>query len=554
MLEPICNPLHELIVQNIITPSSTHFSHQSENYEAIEPPPFFAAAARLSTKSNELTTTINQFNMWQTIYQTTTREAFASRLLLYMLSKSPAPIFSTFSTFCLKYFVKTINCVFMSDGIRAEFIADYCKFKRVHNAFSKLARIWKIRKTPVRIRTDLYMNELDQHHNYTFQLVNPSGVYLFSLSNLTRIIVDAITHQSGMFLEPLPIKNPYTNALLSKSDLYNIYLRLLDTPRIRIPEMLSKFFHCEFSIFEFRRRHETELRDIAIKQYANTSSIAELAQDVSDMLMAHRITDRINISVGFPSKLLVETMRPFLHLYLLERYSFSSITRKYSASKVDFELKRFAENNPNYGRRVKTAKKKFNGPLCRVWAPESVRVINHIPNPFSQSVELPSRIQLLMPEVFVTAVKPQPDYCFSNYMKSHVYNDDVFDRFVELGDNVETYQEQRIYPELTAPDSEWIEREASPPDQENQGFTESGGRSQSEERFSEGDSYENQTIVNNQEDHQEEDDEDDVSTINSDEDDEENQIVVNNTEDDQEDQEDQDSENEDDWNDVDSVS
>ena len=546
MLEPICNPLYELIIHNIITPSSNPFSHQCDVF-TLEPPLY--AAARLSTKSNELTTAVNEFNMWQTIYQTTSREAFASRPLLHTLSKSPAPIFSTFSTFCLKYFVKTINDPFMSDAIRAEFIADYCKFKRVHNAFSKLARIWKVRNIPVRIQTDLYMNELDQHHNYTFQLVNPSGIYLFSLSNLTRIIVDAITHQSGMFLEPLPIKNPYTNALLSKADLYNIYLRLLDTPHIRIPEMLSKFFRCEFSIFEFRRRHETELRDIAIRQYANTASIAELAQDVSDMLMAHRITDRINISIGFPSKQLVETMRPFLYLYLLERYSFSSITRKYSASKVDFELKRFAENNPNYGRRVKTTKKKFNGPLCRVWAPESFQVPNpnNITNPFSPPpAELPSRIQLLMPGAFITDVKPQPDYCFSNYMKSHVYSDDVFDRFVELGDNIETYHEQRIYPELTAPDSEWIEREADSPSPQE-------------------DNQENQMVVNNTEDQDEDEDDqdqdqdqDDEEDSDTEEDEEENQIVVNNTDDqeDQDDQEDEDTDDSDndDWNDVDSVS
>ena len=239
---------------------------------------------------------------------------------------------------------------FISPKIREELINHFCQFKRTYWAFTRFARIWKVRKTPVRIQTDLYMNELDLSNPNTYSLVHPDGIYLFSLQNIARIIVDAITHQSGMFVAPLPIKNPYTNNLLFKCDLFNIYLSLR-YHHIRIHEMLERFYRCEFNIFEFQRKYETELRDYAIEQYAKTASTGELAQDIDDMIRLHRMNHRIVISPGFPQKNLVDTMRPFLKTYLLKRYSFSSTTRKYSSKKLEQDLRQFSEKNPLYGRR-----------------------------------------------------------------------------------------------------------------------------------------------------------------------------------------------------------
>ena len=293
----------------------------------------------------------------------------------------------------------------------------YCKFKRVYWGFKKLARIWKIQRTPIRIQTDLYMNELDPSHKHTYRLVHENGIYLFSLQNLARIIVDAITHQSGMFVEPLTIKNPYTNDLLSKCDLINIYLSFRHN-HLRVNEMFEKFFRCEFNIFEFHRKHETELRDIAIEQYAKTAADVDLAQDIDDMLRIHKLTKKMNIVPGFPRKELVSAMRPFLKIYLLERYSFYSMTRKYSAKKLDFELKRFIEKNPLFGRRIATVATETNNPFCLT------------PNKICKT-EMK----------YITETTRYPRYSISNYMNTHIYDEDVFYRYVETGDSDETYND-----------------------------------------------------------------------------------------------------------------
>ena len=387
---------------------------------------------------------IEDAKIWQDILGHVSPETYTARIILYTNSKRPLPLFCSKNTFRINNLIQELDNKFSSPKIREELINHFCKFKQTYWAFTKLARIWKIKHTPTRIQTDLYMNELDPTHPRTFQLIHPNGIYLFSLQNLARIIVDAITHQSGMFVEPLPIKNPYTNGLLSKCDLVNIYLSLKNN-NMRVHEMLEKFFQCEFNIFEFRRKHETELRDLAIDQYAKTASISELAQDVDDMLRIHRITKKINIAKGFPQNILVETMRPFLRIYLLERYSFSSMTRKYSAKQLDIELNKFAENNPGYGKQI---------------TPEFVAPPNS--NPFS-----PTEQYIKQPDKYATETTPHSSYCKSNYMGTHIYNEDTFDRYVEMGDSLKTYMEPYMDGPATPPNNELNETEAEWNDPQN---------------------------------------------------------------------------------------
>jgi hypothetical protein len=219
-----------------------------------------------------------------------------------------------------------------------------------------------------------------------------------------------------MFVEPQPVKNPYTNSFLSKPDLFNIYFAMRFR-NMRIHDFFEKFFLCEFNIFEFRRRHETELRDFAIEQYVNTTSYSELSQDIDDMLRRHNMSSKIIISQWFPKQKLINTMRPFLKLYLLERYSFSSMTRTYAAKRLELELSSFIRNNPTYGRKIQVKNAVKNA------------------NPFSPSHEC-----IRIDQAYVIDVKPyNTTFCHSKYMTTHIYNEDIFDRYVDFGDTINSY-------------------------------------------------------------------------------------------------------------------
>ena len=405
--------IYETIVNHIIQkiePPTNINTKNTKNQFAVNP----------QDTDPDLWKKIEDVNIWGELHKRISPEEYIAKTILHMICKRKVPLFTSYSFFRIKEFFTTLENPFLSSNIKEELLNSFCKFKQTYWAFTKLAKIWKIKHTPIRIQCDLYMNELDPSNPTTFQLIQPNGIYLFSLQNIARIVVDAITHHSGMFVEPLPIKNPYTNGLLSKCDLFNIYFSLKHRG-VRISEMMERFFQCEFNVFEFRRRYETELRDIAIEQYAKNAGTLELAQDVDDMLRLHKMSNIIKICPGFPQKELVETMRPFLKLYFLERYSFSSMTRKYSSKRLKLELSQFVERNPIYGRKITS----------------EVSAVSPAANPFSP----PTQVQSQKSTRYITETVPHIFYCKSQYMETHIFNEDTFDRYIDTGDTMNTYIE-----------------------------------------------------------------------------------------------------------------
>ena len=167
----------------------------------------------------------------------------------------------------------------------------------------------------------------------------------------------------------------------------------------------------------------------------------------------------MNISPGVPRKHLVDTLRPFLKIYLLERYSFSSMTRKYSAKKVEYELNRFIEKNPLFGRRVAVA---TSTPAV------NYRNIFGSINPQNQVVKQETK--------YITETTEYPRYCVSNYMNTHIYDDDVFYRYIDTGDTEETYNDTLDeYEQQEQEQQEQEEQEQQEQEQQEQEHTETIG-------------------------------------------------------------------------------
>jgi hypothetical protein len=108
--------------------------------------------------SQSLSKKIEESKIWQDIIGHVSPEIFAARIILYSHAKYPVPLFCSKNTFRIQRIVKELENKYSSTKIREELINHYCKFKQTYWAFTKLARIWKIRWTPIRIQTDLYMN------------------------------------------------------------------------------------------------------------------------------------------------------------------------------------------------------------------------------------------------------------------------------------------------------------------------------------------------------------------------------------------------------------
>lgn len=306
----------------------------------------------------------------------------------------------------LVFYKNVIDNVFLYEGVKDIFAAWFARMQRTYWGFTRLAILWKRRIPKIQIYTDLYMNELDIGHLHTYSLMQRGNVYLFTLSNLVNLITTAITNSVHFRHAPLHVKNPYNNIEFSKSDLYNIYFRVLDT-YIKVPFFLRRFFECDFNIYRFKMECEVELREKAIREYANTVDYREVFGDVEAMIRKYDTNRYIRISNGFDRKLVVKAFRPFLATYYLSLFSFDATQQTYCKLQLEREIPQFTYTNYLFGQRTGDNVRSSESPF--VYTPYEE---------YHTKWEMPKR----------------PRLAVEHFMRSHIFKDIVFDRYAEQGD------------------------------------------------------------------------------------------------------------------------
>jgi hypothetical protein len=156
------------------------------------------------------------------------------------------------------------------------------------------------------------------------------------------------------FSEPLISKNPYNNVPFNKSTLYNIYFNIREKTYI-IPELIHKFFLCDFNLNKFEKEFEHLIRDHAIQKYVKNSDTDSLYNSILSMIDYYNDIDysnnsKISIHKNFPKKKLVYVMRPYLFLYYSHKYSLINSKKIISKNILYKKLKDFYKFNPSFGR------------------------------------------------------------------------------------------------------------------------------------------------------------------------------------------------------------
>ena len=229
--------------------------------------------------------------------------------------------------------------VWYSPRIRSIVLALYYKTYRIRAAINRFIRIWRTKRAIVQVSTDLYMTPLDPACKRTFKLLQEGRIYMFSLQDLTNLVVSAITHHSiisgytGLYHNPKPVKNPYTNNPLTKSDLCNIYFRMRKV-YIHVPDMIRRFFLCEFNIYRFSKDNRAELERIGVCAICKNMPKSSLYNTATVMLSQYAThlprgsTVRFNyrrVHPDFPKDVLVNKLRSYIELYFLAQYSVNGI-------------------------------------------------------------------------------------------------------------------------------------------------------------------------------------------------------------------------------------
>lgn len=250
-----------------------------------------------------------------------------------------------------------LSNTYITDEQRAVGVAIFSRAQACYSAMSKLARRWKVARAKASacdhdIRMTVELDNLPPHH--VINLYDDTGrtTYRFRLSDLIAMSLQALRNAPDLFVEPLPVKNPYTNIPFTVAQLYNFYFALKET-RFDIPPVLAMYYRCGFNLVSFAQRHEAELREEAIGDLCRHGSDGQVYYYLLRMVRENRDDlGELTLSPGFPGGALIEAMRPFLGNYLRKSFSLNPALRQRSSIDLRGQLKRFGRLNPRFGRRV----------------------------------------------------------------------------------------------------------------------------------------------------------------------------------------------------------
>jgi hypothetical protein len=201
------------------------------------------------------------------------------------------------------------------------------------------------------------LNELNENDKNVISIIDNNSKYLFHVNDLIKIVNTSLTNSYLFFSEPKSVKNPYNNLPFNKATLYNIYFYIRYKTDY-YPELLFKFFECNFNLTEFKFLNENLLREYTIENYVYKSPAYIIEKDIRQMVSSFnlhcervRVKNRILIDEEFPSNKLVTIMKPYLFLYCKSLYSFHPQIKKQYSDYFKLSMLRFNKFNPQFGRK-----------------------------------------------------------------------------------------------------------------------------------------------------------------------------------------------------------
>lgn len=254
--------------------------------------------------------------------------------------------------FKFREYRRILDNMFLQHHGSPDLIQDlFCKAQKTYHAFSKLARMFRVKRAPLQVDHDMYMNPIDIKNRNTMIIFQNGAKYAFKLSDLINILNTALSHSPNFFADPLFPKNPYTNIEFETGALYEMYDRIKKSD-YKMPVLLHAFYCAEFDIDKFSYDNEAVIRDISISDYVKTSTNDTLVTEIKCLFRIYDKKKLIKIDKDFPADRLVQIMRPYLYLHFVNQYSLYETTKRNDIfDELDKKMKRFIAFNPKFGRK-----------------------------------------------------------------------------------------------------------------------------------------------------------------------------------------------------------
>lgn len=228
----------------------------------------------------------------------------------------------------------------------------FCRVQRRYHTFARFVNKWKRSNTKIQVDYDMCLIPINRQTTPHIIIYQNNAGYIFKIADLINIINSSLLHSMQFFADPFFPKNPYTNMPFTIAMMYHIYTSIRKSD-FRMPIIIQLFYDANFEIEQFIYDNEATIRDMHIKDFVKNSTTNVLRKHVNEMIYCiHPTGRRLCISSDFPNDLLIDIMRPYLYLYLINCYSLVRSDKKVgSLRKLLEKMNEFINYNPFFGRK-----------------------------------------------------------------------------------------------------------------------------------------------------------------------------------------------------------
>jgi hypothetical protein len=261
-----------------------------------------------------------------------------------------------------KFLGNSLDNVFLTKDITFQIFSIFSQIQKKYFALLRFKYILLYKKSKIVVDNDLSLNPISEKDKNIVVINQKNKKYLFHIKDLLHIINSSIGHSDYFFSSPISVKNPYNNAIFTKSILYNIYF-FMKFNTLYFSELFHHFFICNFDLSEFFGKNTILLRNYSIKDYLKNSTEENLLLDIEEMMDDFNYDNKnykILIDPEFPNKKLLEILKPYVNLYIYSKFSYLNSEKNNAQKLLTSKLKQFYTFNPSFGRKIIKINNDFN--------------------------------------------------------------------------------------------------------------------------------------------------------------------------------------------------
>jgi len=229
------------------------------------------------------------------------------------------------------------------------FLDFFCNIQKIYWSFANFAKIIRQRYSKNKVDHDLLLAPISITQRNVIQLYDNNCTYLFTLQDLSHIIIAAVCNSPMFHSEPLNPKNPYSGVVFSTSNLYNIYFYMKERFSI-VPDIVQKLFLSEFNLDVFGDNYKLIIRDTYLNQFVDNEDEDEIVDNIYDMI--NEFYPRINIDEDFPNDILINTFKIAVSNYIHYKYNFDLSKQAPNYKRMSTEINNILKKCPGIGRKI----------------------------------------------------------------------------------------------------------------------------------------------------------------------------------------------------------